>query len=270
MQHLRVIIADDEPLARSLMSSLLDEIPYIDIVEVCDSGAKTVNAVMQHLPDILFLDIEMPEMSGFDVIAAIQNDILPKVVFTTAYAQYAVEAFKVQALDYLLKPIDDKALLMSVERARLALKTHRPHSPKPNLLSALYSLSENKALDNTVSDPSAASAVSNSLMVKDSEKISFLDPSKIEWVEAAGDYVCIHMGGKTRLIRATLKSIEDNLQSDHFKRIHRSTLVNFTYVTDIIPAPKGEAFACMKDGQRLKVSRKYGNLVRNFFKSEIN
>jgi len=158
--------------------------------------------------------------TGFDVIRAIQGDIMPKVIFTTAYSQYAVEAFKVQALNYVLKPLDDDKIRDSLIRAKEALGRSEFES-KSKMLSA-----------------------------------------NLKWVEADGDYVCIHMKDKTHLIRATLKSIEDQLSDVNFQRIHRSTIVNLDKVREIRPVQKGEAIVIMNTGQQLKVSRSYGAALR--------
>lgn len=249
---LRAVIVDDEPLALSLLGAILSEIDGVEILARCSSGQDAVDAVSKYNPDILFLDIQMPEMTGFDVVAAIQNDIMPMVVFTTAYAEYAVDAFKVQALDYILKPLEDRAIFNTVSRAVTAKQANQLQRSKPEMLMALLDISQN-------------SGAANTLIVKDNDRISFLEKDQIEWFEAAGDYVCIHMGGKVRMIRGTLKGIETRLGEPNFRRIHRSTIVNMLYISDIIPIAKGEAHAVMRDGSRLKVSRQYGKAFKALF-----
>ncbi len=246
---MRVVVVDDEPLALSLMTSLLDEIEDIEIVARCRNGREVIAAVQEHAPDILFLDIQMPEMNGFDVVAAIQDDIMPLVVFTTAYAEYAVDAFKVQALDYILKPLKESDLEKSVERARSALATKERSQDKASLLMALQDISTRV--------PQEPKQRDSSLVLKDSDRIAVMKSEDIDWLEAAGDYVCVHSQGKTRITRTTLKSVEGRLDKEIFHRIHRSTIINMSRVKEIIPAQKGEAFAIMSDGKQLKVSRSY-------------
>lgn len=199
---LTAIIVDDEPLARSLLAAILGEIEGVNIVAQCRNGLEAIEAVIEHTPDVMFLDIEMPQMNGFEVIQSIQADILPKIVFTTAYAEYAVEAFSVQALNYVLKPLDDKKVYESVQRVKAFLGANKQPPAKSLILSAL--------------GPAKGLSKGSSLIVKDSHKFSFLDKDEIDWIEADGDYVCIHKGGQTHLIRMTLKSIEAELQEACF------------------------------------------------------
>lgn len=246
---LRAIIVDDEPLARALLTSILDDIDAVEIVATCANGYEAVEAVLAHAPDMMFLDIEMPEMNGFDVIRAIQSDLLPKIIFTTAYAQYAVEAFRVQAINYVLKPLDDNAIAESVERVRSTMSSGQNGATKNALLAAL--------------NDAKYTAKGQSLITRTSNKIAFLDKADIDWIESSGDYVCIHFGEKTHLMRATLKSVLAQLTEFNFIRIHRSTIVNLDKVAAIHPAQKGEASVVMQSGQQLKVSRSHGAKLRN-------
>jgi len=242
------VIVDDEPLARSLLTAILQDIGQVEIVASCQNGFEAIEAVATHNPDVMFLDIEMPQMNGFTVIKAIQADRLPEIIFTTAYAQYAVEAFQVQALNYVLKPLDDEQIRESVERVKKALGTGQGAPSKSMILTALA--------------PPEARPKGGALIVKDNDKIAFLNKDEIDWVEADGDYVCIHKDTHTHLVRATLKSVEAELQTPQFQRIHRSTIVNLNHVREIISAKKGEAIVVMKAGERLKVSRTYGSALR--------
>ncbi len=242
------IIVDDEPLARSLLGAILNDIDDVNLLAECQNGYEAIDAVIKYKPDMMFLDIEMPEMNGFDVIKSIQSDLLPKVIFTTAYAQYAVEAFQVQALNYVLKPLDDEKIRSSVDRVRSSLQQGHGKLSKVNLLSVLQ--------------PTSLSAAETSLIVKDSDKIAFLEKRDIDWIEADGDYICIYIGDKTHLIRATLKSVELQLMHANFLRIHRSTIINLDKIAQVIPMQKGEAVIVTKTGQNLKVSRRYGSILR--------
>jgi two-component system LytT family response regulator len=248
---LTAIIVDDEPLARNLLATILGEMDDVSIISQCANGFEAIESITANTPDMVFLDIEMPEMNGFDVIKAIQADILPKVIFTTAYTEYAIEAFRVEALDYVLKPLDDEKVRESVERVKKALQSGEKENSKSDMLTAL-----------TV--PRNENEQSN-LIVKNSDKISILDKSEIDWVEADGDYICIHIGARTHLIRSTMKSVEIQLSDLNFMRIHRSTIVNLDRIQEILPASKGEAVIVTEFGQRLKVSRSYGASLRAKF-----
>jgi len=245
---LTAIIVDDEPLARNLLSAILADIADIKIVAECENGIEAIQAVVEHAPDVMFLDIEMPEVDGFAVIKAIQTDILPKIIFTTAYVEYAVEAFRVQALNYVLKPLDEDKIRESIARVRTALGAELKQSEKVEILTALK--------------PSIRAKTDQSVIVRDKDKITILNKDDIDWIEADGDYVCIHKGQKTHFIRATLKSVEAELSGMNFQRIHRSTIVNLNKVSEILSAQKGEAIVIMKMGPQLKVSRSYGAELR--------
>lgn len=243
---IKVVIVDDEPLARDLLQAILSDIDDIEIVAICRYGREAVDAVMAFSPDVLFLDIEMPGMNGFDVINALQADILPKVIFTTAFSNYAVEAFKVNAINYILKPLHEDAVKDSLERVRQA----RPVDEKSTLLSVLDGQRQSKSL--TLVAP---------------EKVTIVDEDEIIWLEAAGDYVCVHLVSETRIIRRTLKAFVQDLPSKRFLRIHRSTIVNMAHVKEMVPEKKGEATLLMSDSHRLKVSRSYGGLLRDYLKN---
>ena len=243
---MRVVIVDDEPLARDLLLAILSEIDDIEVVGVCQNGQEAVNAVMNSAPDVLFLDIEMPGMNGFDVINALQSDIMPKVIFTTAFSDYAIEAFKVNALNYILKPLHEDAVGESLDRVRQAL----PAEEKTTLLSVLDGQGQSKSL--TLIAP---------------EKTMIVDQDEIIWLEAAGDYVCVHLVSETRIIRRTLKAFMQELPAETFQRIHRSTIINLAHIRQMTPEKKGEATLLMSDSHHLKVSRSYGNLLRTRLKN---
>ena len=243
---MRVVIVDDEPLARDLLLAILSEIDDIEVVDVCQNGQEAVNAVMNSAPDVLFLDIEMPGMNGFDVINALQSDIMPKVIFTTAFSDYAIEAFKVNALNYILKPLHEDAVGESLDRVRQAL----PAEGKTTLLSVLDGQGQSKSL--TLIAP---------------EKTMIVDQDEIIWLEAAGDYVCVHLVSETRIIRRTLKAFMQELPAETFQRIHRSTIINLAHIRQMTPEKKGEATLLMSDSHHLKVSRSYGNLLRTRLKN---
>lgn len=244
---LKTIIVDDEPLARDLLEAILSEIDYIEIVLICANGRDAIDAVIKYSPDVLFLDIEMPELTGFDVINALQADILPKIIFTTAFSEYALDAFKVNALNYILKPVHETMVKESLDRVRESLAV----GAKPAMLAALDT------------GPSQTS-----LALIEPSKITMADANDIIWLEAAGDYVCVHLPCDTKIIRRTLKAFMNDLPPQIFQRIHRSTIVNINHISEMTAGKKGEALLTMSDKNCLKVSRTYGQALRLRLKSD--
>ena len=243
---IKAVIVDDEPLARDLLEAILSDIDDIEVVEICKNGHEAVDAVMKMTPDVMFLDIEMPGLNGFDVINRLQADIMPKVIFTTAFSDYAIEAFRVNALNYILKPLHEDAVEESLNRVRETL----PAQEKTTLLSVLDGAGQSKSL--TLIAP---------------EKTTIVDHDEIIWLEAAGDYVCVHLVSETRIIRRTLKAFMQELPPGKFQRIHRSTIINMAHIKEMTPEKKGEATLLMSDSHHLKVSRSYGHILRNLVKN---
>ena len=243
---LRVIIADDEPLARCYLATILTERDDVEIVTECENGRQTIDAVLAYRPDVLFLDIQMPGMTGFDVIDNIQSDLLPKIVFTTAYAEFAVEAFKVGAVNYVLKPLEDAQVFESLDRAKTLMTS------KSTLLNSLV----------PVAPQDSTPPKKTSLIVKDRDVFAKLNIEDIIWVEAAGDYICIHLAEGTRLIRSTLKTISKRLSEENFMQVHRSTLVNLNAISETDVGPKGELVLRLSSGSELYASRRYSRAVK--------
>lgn len=242
---IKAVIVDDEPLARDLLEAILSEIDTVEVVAICKNGHEAIEAVISYSPDVLFLDIEMPGLNGFDVIKALQSDILPKVIFTTAFSDYAIEAFKVNALNYILKPLHEKTVKDSLERVHSSM----PIDTKTTMLTVLEPRDSERAV-----------------ALIESNKITMTQMDDIIWLEAAGDYVYVHLCDGTKIIRQTLKTFVADLPSSVFHKIHRSTIINIDYVSEMIAQKKGEAILVMSDGQRLKVSRTYGSALRDQLK----
>ena len=242
---IKAVIVDDEPLARDLLEVILSDIEAVEVAAICSNGRQAIDAVITHAPDVLFLDIEMPGLNGFDVIKALQSDILPKIIFTTAYSDYAIEAFKVNAVNYILKPLSEKAVQESLERIENSM------------------VDEMKSTMLTVLQPSGSE---RALALIEPNKITMSNMDDIIWLEAAGDYVCVHLTGKTKIVRRTLKAFMADLPSDGFQKIHRSTIINLNHVSEMIAQKKGEAILVMSDDHRLKVSRTYGSVLRKRMK----
>ena len=267
MQKLRTIIVDDEPLALKLLRTVLSEIADVEIVAECSNGKQAVEAATELEPELIFLDIQMPSMNGFDVIKSLQTDIMPMVVFVTAYDQYAVDAFDLHAVDYVLKPLDSARIARSVERAIDRLKNDVDRSFKSPLIGAIEEISERASkekTDETVNN--LPDGMKRKLLVRDSGVVKVIPFDDIDWVDAAGDYMCVHAVGETHVIRSTLRDLMTKLDDNLFVRIHRSTIVNVERVVSVTPLQKGGSLLHLTQGESLKVSRNYRDSIRKFFK----
>jgi two-component system LytT family response regulator len=250
-QSLRVLIVDDEPLGRERIRSLLANRAEVTIAAECRHGREAVDAIRSHEPDLVFLDIQMPELDGFDVIQEIGASEMPPVIFVTAYDQHALQAFEVHAVDYLLKPFDVDRFEEAFERAA-DLITRAQQSRFTSHLDAL--LQELK--------PSRKPL--NRLMIKTRSKYYFLPTDEIDWIEATGNYVTLHASGKRHLLRQTMGALEDQLDPAHFMRIHRSTIVRIDRVKELQATATGEYDVHLLDGTRLTLSRGYRHALDRF------
>jgi two-component system LytT family response regulator len=267
MQKLRTIIVDDEPLALKLLRTVLSEIADVEIVAECSNGKQAVEAATELEPELIFLDIQMPGMNGFDVIKSLQTDIMPMVVFVTAYDQYAVDAFDLHAVDYVLKPLDSERIARSVERAIDRLKNDVDRSFKSPLIGAIEEISERASKEKTdESVNNLPDGMKRKLLVRDSGVVKVIPFDDIDWVDAAGDYMCVHAVGETHVIRSTLRDLMTKLDDNLFVRIHRSTIVNIERVVSVTPLQKGGSLLHLTQGESLKVSRNYRDSIRKFFK----
>jgi two-component system LytT family response regulator len=225
---IRTLIVDDEPLARSNLAVLLRLDPQIEIVNECGSGVEALAEIRSAKPDLVFLDVQMPECDGFDVLELLGRDLPPAVVFVTAYDQYALRAFEAGALDYLLKPFDnarfDRALVRAKER-----------------------ITHGRSLPRTL----------ERLAIKSVGQVSFLKVSEIDWIEAADYYACLHVGPRTHLLRRSMSELEHELDPTVFCRIHRSTIVNLDRVQGLMLSEDGEYEVLLENGTRLRLSRRY-------------
>ncbi|MDG2018493.1 MAG: LytTR family DNA-binding domain-containing protein [Porticoccaceae bacterium] len=267
MQKLRTVIVDDEPLSLDLLRSILGEISDIEIVGECSNGKQAVEAAMQLQPELLFLDIQMPVMNGFDVIRSLQTDIMPMVVFITAFDHYAVDAFDLHAVDYVLKPLDAERIARSVDRAVDRLKNDVDRSFKSPLIGAIEEISERASKEEKAEEPESniPDGMKRKLLVRDSGVVKVIPFDDIDWVDAAGDYMCVHADGETHVIRSTLRDLMTKLDDNLFVRIHRSTIVNVERVVSVTPLQKGGSLLHLTQGESLKVSRNYRDSIRKFF-----
>lgn len=258
-QPLRTIIVDDEPLARRGLQLRLQEFADIDLVAQCSHGAEAVERVAELRPDLMFLDVQMPGMDGFQTLAAMPDAERPLVVFVTAFDHFAVRAFEACALDYLLKPVDESRLAGSLDRAREALAERGAEIQRERLLALLRQVSGKPDLQlaDALADGDSATRARDVLAIKDAGRIVRVPTAAIRWIEAAGDYMCVHTDSETHILRATLREMEEQLDPRRFPRIHRSTIVNVARVKSLRPHINGEYFLSLDSGHELKLSRSY-------------
>jgi two-component system LytT family response regulator len=222
------LVVDDEPLARRNLAVLLQQDPDVGAIVECGSGIEAVAMIRERRPDLLFLDVQMPECDGFEVLERLGTDLPPTIVFVTAHDSYTLKAFEAGALDYLLKPFDDARFARAMNRAKDNIARFR--SPPP---------------------PAAR------LAVRSSNRLLFLDVSQIEWIEAASYYACLHVGRDTHILRRTLSDLERDLDRQDFLRIHRSTIINLRCVRGLELQSSGEYWVVLDSDVRLRISRRY-------------
>ena len=258
---IRAIIVDDEPLARRGLELRLRACEDIEIVAQCGNGREAVAAVAAHSPDLMFLDIEMPGIDGFEVLRRVPQTSMPMVVFVTAFDRYAIEAFEAHALDYLLKPLVDERFERTMAHVRDQFAQRRSVKHREQLVSLLASVTGTGQLDaeellarGTDGLPRRFPEV---LPIRLGRETVRLPVTAIEWVDAAGDYMCVHAEGRTHVVRATMKQFEERLDPSQFQRVHRSTIVNIRRIRKLKPHTNGEYFLTLDGGHELKLSRSY-------------
>ena len=246
-KKIRTLIVDDEPLARRSLRVLLEDDPEIEIVGECGSGYEALEVINDEPPDLLFLDIQMPEMSGFEVLERIEHGRIAAVVFVTAFDQYALRAFEVHALDYLLKPFDDARFEKALRQAKAQIEQREINK----LSRKLFALLEDRAAP----PEKKAAGYLTRFMIKASGRVLFLKAEEVDWIAADDYYVKLHAGRKTHMLRETLSDLETRLDPEKFIRIHRSTIVNIERIKELHPHFNGEYLVILQDGTELKLSR---------------
>lgn len=241
---IRALIVDDEPLARDRLQALLTAEQDVEVVGQCRDGEEAVSAIVEHHPDLVFLDVQMPQMDGFEVIDAIGSDRMPLVIFVTAYDTHAIRAFQVRALDYLLKPFDRDRFSDALQRARRQLEDQSSGDLGRRLLALVKDLRRDQPR-------------TDRLVVKSGGRLFFLRTDEIDWIEAAGNYVRLHVGSSAHLLRETMNAIESRLDPEKFFRIHRSRIVNMERIQELQPWLNGEYAVVLRTGERLTLSRGY-------------
>jgi two-component system LytT family response regulator len=258
---MRVLIIDDEPLARQRLRDLLADEPDVTLVGECDTGAAAVAAIREHRPDLVFLDVRMPEVDGFGVLEALAAEETPAVIFVTAFDRYALRAFEVDALDYLLKPFDRERFQKALQRARTQLE--RPSGDD-------VSRRIEELLADAVSSAQAASPLTgrkylDRIVIKTGGRVLFLRAEDIDWIEAAGNYLKLHVGSESHLMRETMNHLEARLDPAKFLRIHRSTMVNIERIQELQPWFHGDYVVLLRDGTKLTLSRGYKQKLQDLF-----
>jgi two-component system LytT family response regulator len=268
---IRAIIVDDELLARRGIRARLERAGGYTVVAECASGREAITAIREHVPNVVFLDVQMPGVDGFGVIDEIGAANMPIVIFVTAFDNHALEAFEAHAFDYLLKPIDDDRFAATVERARQRI-VERDESEVARRLAALMNDIRPvlEGVDHAPArraDPAAGTptgAVSR-IVVRDRDRVLLIDVGDNDWIGADGDYVRIHASGKSHLIRVTMAAMEQRLDPTAFVRIHRSAIVNSSRIRELRPYSSREYAVILHDGTRLRLSRRYRERLRSHF-----
>jgi two-component system LytT family response regulator len=243
-QKIRALIVDDEPLAREKIVDLLAGDVSVEIIGECADGLSAAAAIKAQAPDLLFLDVQMPELDGFGVLEMLEAARMPVVIFVTAYDQYALRAFEVHALDYLLKPFDRERFGKALERARRQIEQARAGTMNRQLVALLADLQARpKRLER--------------LVIKAGGRVFFLRADEIDWVEAAANYVRLHVGKETHLLRETINGLAERLDPEKFLRIHRSTIINLERIKELQPWFHGDYVVILRDGTQLTSSRSY-------------
>jgi two-component system, LytTR family, response regulator len=241
---IRTLIVDDEPLGRERIRTLLGDDAEIEVVGECSDGKQAVAAIERTGPDLVYLDVQMPEMDGFAVLDSIASERMPAIIFVTAYDRYAVQAFEVHALDYLLKSFDRDRFQAALRRAKEQIRCSRE---------GIW----NERLTGLLEDLQARQKHLTRLVIRSAGRIFFLRVKEIDWLEAADNYVRIHVGRESHLVRETLQSLEGRLDPSIFLRIHRSTLVNLDRIQELQPLFHGDYVVKLLDGTELSLSRTY-------------
>jgi two-component system LytT family response regulator len=243
MMSIRTLVVDDEPMARERIVGMLAQEPDVHVVGECSDGNQAVSAIQNLAPDLVFLDVQMPAADGFGVLRQIKPTQMPMVVFVTAYNEYALQAFEVHALDYLLKPFGRDRLQQSLAHARKQHEGHRAGELGKGIMALVDNIAPERKPDR--------------LVVKSGGRVFFVRTDEIEWIEAAGNYVRLHLATQTHVFRETMNDMEARLDSERFFRIHRSRIVNADRIKELQPWTSGEYLLVLQNGAHLRLSRSY-------------
>jgi two-component system LytT family response regulator len=245
---IQTLIVDDEPLARDRLQKLLDAEPDVAVLGQCTNGKEAVKVIREKSPDLVFLDVQMPELDGFGVLAELQNEEVPVIIFVTAHDKFALKAFEVHAVDFLLKPFDRERFQTALKRAKERIKQKRPGELDQRLAALIAEIK-----------PEAAAL--ERMAVKTSGRVLFIKTNDIDWIEAADNYVNLHVGNESHLHRETLTALAERLPSKKFMRISRSTIVNVDRIKELQPLFHGEYAVILRNGTTLTLSRSYRDVL---------
>jgi two-component system LytT family response regulator len=263
---IRTILVDDETLAIQGLQLRLQAHEDVEIVDTCSNGREAIRSIKTHKPDLVFLDIQMPGFDGFSVIQGLMEVEPPLFVFVTAYSDHAIRAFEAQAVDYLMKPVEDARLADTLDRVRQRLAEKRGVEEVDRLKEVLAEVAPEavESVETGTDDAHSASRYERMINIKDRGQIFRVDVDSIEKIDAAGDYMCIYTGDNTLILRETMKDLEKRLDPRRFQRVHRSTIVNLDQVKQVKPHTNGECFLVLGSGSQVKVSRSYRDVVARF------
>ena len=260
---IRTIIVDDEKLAIQGLQLRLDKFPDVEVIETCANGREAIRKIKTEKPDLVFLDIQMPGFDGFSVVKGVMEIDPPLFVFVTAYEEHAIRAFEANAVNYLMKPVDEDKLADTLDRVRTRLTEKRSADEAEKLKDVLAEVAPD-AMENMPSEEESLGRFEKLINVKDRGQIFRVDVDTIEHIEAAGDYMCIYTGDNSLILRETMKDLERRLDPRVFQRVHRSTIVNLDQVRQVKPHTNGECFLVLDSGAEVKVSRSYRDVVARF------
>ncbi|MXO60418.1 response regulator [Altererythrobacter salegens] len=260
---IRTIIVDDEKLAIQGLQLRLEKFNDVDIIETCANGREAIRKIKTEKPDLVFLDVQMPGFDGFSVVKGVMEIDPPLFVFVTAFEEHAIRAFEANAVNYLMKPVDEDKLADTLERVRTRLAEKRSADEARKLQDVLAEVAP-EAMENLPAEDENSGRYEKLINVKDRGQIFRVDVDTIEHIEAAGDYMCIYTGDNSLILRETMKDLERRLDPRVFQRVHRSTIVNLDQVRQVKPHTNGECFLVLDSGAEVKVSRSYRDVVARF------
>jgi two-component system LytT family response regulator len=267
LTQLNALIVDDEALARRGLKHRLKSLSGIGIAGEARNGREAVKLIRELSPDIVFLDIQMPGMDGFDVVMELRDEEMPAIIFVTAYDEFAIRAFDVSAVDYLLKPIEDDRLAEALTKARKLLHSRRANAQKNMLLRLVSEITGEPVKSITDLRKKGIHKLkrkeARKLAIRDGGKTTWVKQEDIEWIDAAGDYMCVHALGETHIMRKTMKELESELDAEILQRIHRSTIVNIHQIKEMQSHINGEYFLTLNCGHTVKLSRTYKDKLKN-------
>ena len=260
---IRTLLVDDEKLAIQGLQLRLEKHEDVEVIGTCANGREAIRAIKTEKPDLVFLDIQMPGFDGFSVVKGVMEIEPPLFVFVTAYEEHAIRAFEANAVNYLMKPVDEDKLADTLDRVRTRLAEKRSAEEAKKLQDVLAEIAPD-AIENMPVEDENAGRYERMINIKDRGQIFRVDVDTIEHIEAAGDYMCIYTGDNSLILRETMKDLERRLDPRVFQRVHRSTIVNLNQVRQVKPHTNGECFLVLDSGAQVKVSRSYRDVVARF------